>query len=502
MKEHKYYTNWEEFWDFYITSVKQDIGTKKFSVIKNNSSRITKKLERISDEFRIATLEPLIRKAGMVPQSVSLYYDPSATTFYSAYSKERKVFYIGYPTFTKYMCFWEPAMKASFRHEMGHILRGDCLLSLSYSQIRNANSCMDIRINHSLERESLLQVFKCLFFKDLEEDYQMLIPKQQFPKIDLPYDEENPYVPEWVVIADKFNKANERKKKENENKSPKDENKKESFEIGDYVIIDKKSSQYDGEPGVIVDIDEKGNFVVDAISDEEFDNFLNEVKKSREQSMNFVKTDENIGVYTDKEIISAIPEEEGEQGEYGDEGDDEPQSGGGEESEEKDGEGEESGENGGGGEDSGNKGDNKSPEEIIKEKEEILEDLKNGGVDGENQGDGVWSDELTEKDKTEKSEGKDGDKTEKESDEKGDDEKTNGEDKDSDTEGKKVDEWTQEQIERKKDRQDQINEIRLTNKIKSSINNFKSIKAKHEGKLSKGEMLNIDKALAELENLI
>ena len=72
MAEHKYYTNWNDFWDFYITSVKQDIGTKKYSVIKNNSSKIATSLERIEDEFRIITLEPLIRKAGMIPKSVDL----------------------------------------------------------------------------------------------------------------------------------------------------------------------------------------------------------------------------------------------------------------------------------------------------------------------------------------------------------------------------------------------------------------------------------------------
>ena len=50
-------------------------------------------------------------------------------------------------------------MKASFRHEMGHILRGDCLLTMSFSKVRNSNACMDIRINDQLEREGLEQVY-------------------------------------------------------------------------------------------------------------------------------------------------------------------------------------------------------------------------------------------------------------------------------------------------------------------------------------------------------
>lgn len=30
MQEHKYFTDWDEFWDFYISNVKKDIGTKNF----------------------------------------------------------------------------------------------------------------------------------------------------------------------------------------------------------------------------------------------------------------------------------------------------------------------------------------------------------------------------------------------------------------------------------------------------------------------------------------
>ena len=485
MQEHKYFTDWDEFWDFYISNVKKDIGTKKFSVIKNNSTRIATSLERIDDNFRINTLDPLIRKAGMIPDKILLEYDPKATTFYSAYSKQRKRFYIGYPTFTKYMCYWEPCMKASFRHEMGHILRGDCLLTMSFSKVRNSNACMDIRINDQLEREGLEQVYKCLYFKNKEQ--KLLVPEQQFPKIELPYDEERPYVPEWYIIADKFNKANERISKDNQ--SPKQDNKKESFEIGDYVIIDKKSSKYNGEPGVIVDIDEKGDFIIEGISDEEFENFLKAVENQRAQGLQFVKSGELLGIYTDKEIISAVPEEEGEQGDYGDEGDDSPQGGGGEE---QDGDGEEQE-----GDSQGEEGEgdaNKSPEDIIKEKEEILEDLMNGGIDGQTQGDEVWSDELSDESEDEAEKG------DKREEEKGKDTDVDGEQ--SDEEGEKSEDWTKEQTKRKDDIQEKIDNVYLENNIKNSINNFKNIKDKHQDKLTKEEISDIDKALMDLENLL
>ena len=88
------------------------------------------------------------------------------------------------------MCYWQPAMKAAFRHEMGHILRGDCLLEMSFSKVHNANKCMDIRINAQLEREGMEQVYKCMNFKNSEQP--LLVPEQQFPKVGLPYDKEKP----------------------------------------------------------------------------------------------------------------------------------------------------------------------------------------------------------------------------------------------------------------------------------------------------------------------
>jgi hypothetical protein len=494
MSNHKYYTDWSDFWEFYMQSVKEDIGTSKFAALKNSSSRLTKKLERIEDNFRINTLDPLIRKAGMIPEKVLLKYDPKATTFYSAYSRERKRFYIGYPTFTKYMCYWEPAMKAAFRHEMGHILRGDCLLTMKFSKVRNTNCCMDIRINDQLGRNGLLEVYKCMGFKD--KDKELLVPEEQFLKIDLPYDEENPFIPEWWVIANKFNQANERQRKDNE--GAKDNNKQEQgFVVGDYVIIDARGHKFNGEPGKIIDIDEEGNYVIESISEEEYAMILESVESNR---MQLTQSGDLLGIFTKAQIISAIPEEEGEEGSYGDDGDED--SGGDSGGDDEDDDGEEGEEGDGEGEDGKSSDEKKTPEDIIKEKEEILEDLLNGGVDGANQGDDVWSDELSdeedeEKEDSESDKGEPTDKEDLDSEKKDGD----GESKENENEEEVID-WTDEQRKRKKDVEDKIQDINLTKNINKSINNFKSIKEKHKDELTKEEMMQIDKALTELETLI
>jgi len=512
MSEHKYYTEWDKFWDFYMESVKNDVGDYKFQALKNSSSRITKNLSRITDEFRLGVLDDLVREAGMIPDNILLFYDPKATTFYSAYSRKKKRFYIGYPTFTKYMCYWEPAMKAAFRHEMGHILRGDCLLTMPFSDVRNSNCCMDIRINDQLDRNGLLEVYKCMNFKD--KDQPLLVPEEQFGKIDLPYDEENPFIPEWWIIANKFNKANKKQKQENDKENENEKDEPKGFEIGDYVIVDTKESPYDGDPGKIVDIDEEGNFVVESISDEEFDMLMDAVKDSR---MQLTTSGDLLGVFTKSEIISAIPEEEGEQGDYGDDEDeDEGQGGdsGGDDDEDEGEQGEgDSGEGDSGEGDSGDDNKEKTPEEIIKEKEDILEDLLNGGVDGNNQGDGVWSDELSEDEEEEpqeKSKEQENDddvnvEDDNESEEKqaeGETEGESGEEKNEEEKDiDKVPDWTEEQTKRKEEIEEKIKEINLNKSINKSIDNFNNIKEKHKEKLTQEEMMYIDVALEELTDL-
>ena len=44
MKGHKFYTDWDEFWEFYISKIKNDIGESKMKVtlLFSNFKKITK----------------------------------------------------------------------------------------------------------------------------------------------------------------------------------------------------------------------------------------------------------------------------------------------------------------------------------------------------------------------------------------------------------------------------------------------------------------------------
>ena len=503
--EHKYFTDWNKFWDFYITSVKEDLGANKFRVTPN--SKKSKFLKRIDGdlegkEFMVNVLNPLIRKEGMVPKRVGLRYDPNATTFYSTFDTRKKKYVIGYPSFTKYMCFWQPAMQAAFRHEMGHILRGDCILGLPFSRVSNANKCMDIRINAQLDRQSMLEVYKCLYFKD--ETVDLLVPEQQFHKCGIPYDEEQPFnVPTWDVISYYFKNAAKNQPKPPKPPQGDDDEPQESYKVGDYVVINSPASEYNDRPGKIIDI-VNGEYVVEEVSDEEFDMIMGAVEAMNQMKMSTTKI--IFGEFREDELLPLQQADDA----GGDYSDDEESTGGGggdedeQETSDEEGEGEESDEMGEGGDDESEDGEDSEDgkdgkdggdgkgtsdtEDSIAEKEKILEELKQAGVDGNPQ-----EQEVTDDDEIKKTEPKD-EKT-------GDGKEQEGEDKEAEEQEGESD-LTTGKSEREKELEEQIREQKLKNDINRSLNNFKKIKETHGDKLTPGERASIDKTIDELENLV
>ena len=77
----------------------------------------------------------------------------------------------------------------------------------------------------------------------------------------------------------------------------------------------------------------------------------------------------------------------------------------------------------------------------------------------------------------------------------------NEKEEDSDFDANDIPDWTEEQTKRKEDLEEKIKDINLTKNINKSIDNFNSIKLKHKDKLTQEEMMYIDVALEELEEL-
>ena len=345
---HKFIKDWDEFWKFYITNVENEIGKVESKTWPPNY--ISRKLKLISNDDVHFLVNPIIRKYGQVPDSVVLEYNPNMDTFYSYYNSKEDEYRIGYPTFTKWMIYWEPAVKAAFRHEMGHILRGDCIDPLGTGQIHNANVCMDIRINFNIPDKALEQLYDCLYYKTnrrLGYD-DLLIPATQFPKINLDYNPENPVIPGWRTIAEYYNRAD--KQQTQEPKPPEIP----EFEVGDLVIVNSKTSENNGKPGKVVEIDEDGEYVVEAISEEEALERLEMLEKAQDIANSiFQKLYDDggmieeegdvLGSFNGEELIPLQPRQEPQGGDgAGQEGEGEGQD-----------EGQEGGESGESGEDEG-----------------------------------------------------------------------------------------------------------------------------------------------------
>ena len=223
--KHEYIKDWNEFWEFYIDSVKLEVGSEFDALQKSlKYGEIGKRLDYLTTE-EFNDINNLIRKTAQIPSKVELIYDPSAETFYSRFNIKTKKYEIAYPTFTKFMMFWEPAMKFAFRHELGHILRGDCTIDMNgYKNVANANCCMDIRINGVLNKQSMIETYCCLYY-NLENpitkekwDNDLLVPEVQFPKINLDWDEKEKFIPSWTTISDYYSKAQEEEKGQNQGK--------------------------------------------------------------------------------------------------------------------------------------------------------------------------------------------------------------------------------------------------------------------------------------------
>ena len=475
-KKHKFYTNWKEFWDFYISSVKESIGENQFKVLSGggNFKEISRRLPVITKKERVEVINPLIREHGYITSDISLKYDPNATTFYSYFDKDRprgKQIVIGYPTFTKYMVHYKPCIEAAFRHELGHIIRKHIFQNLSQERRKNANTCMDITINNNLDRQNLRDVYKCLYFKD--EDEELLVPEEQFPKIGLP-EAAIRNVPSWETIAWWYNKANQRVKSSSQQPKQPPQDK---FKIGDVVIIDTKTSAFDGQPGRIIDIQDD-EYIVEEIPQEMLDELLENLSLQLEETQIF-------GSFGEDELLPLTPP--GEQG--GGEGEGGEGEGEGQEQETGEGEGQSQGQG------------NEEEKSSIDKKRDILDQLRKAGVSGENEDkkpvfddDDDPTDWSSKFDPEAEEKNKEKHKADKEREEK-EEEKDKEPSKEESEEGSEL-------SDEEKELDREIKEANLIKDIQQSIDNFTKIREDNNDILTKQESKVLEEKIEKLKNLL
>jgi hypothetical protein len=282
----------EEFFDWFLSEISTYVPNYKELVIGQSQKQIVNGLPNLtSDEIEYTFSE--IRKTINIPSNVYLVYDTGIETYASLYNDEKKRLEIVIPTYAFYHLRYDPIIKAAIQHEMGHILNRDYKVD-TRGHSGCANRCMDIRINHHIDRVWLRDLFDAVYYFKVTK-FNMLVPEETLGNYGLPPRVHGSYG--YQVIHKAYHDS-EKQKKPKQKKPPMEYN---MPNIGDVVKINKTSDY-----GKVVDIKD-GKAVVEKMTIEEVqehfkqgDDRFNEEDISKEEAQTVV--DSLYSIYNDVPI--------------------------------------------------------------------------------------------------------------------------------------------------------------------------------------------------------
>jgi len=229
----------DEFFDWFLPTIKKHVPNLDELVLdaeraakrgEDNHKKIIKALPALdSDQIERCFTE--IRKIIKIPDNIFLVYDSGAKTYYSRYNTQKRRLEIGFPTYAYYHLRYEPIIKAAMQHEMGHILNRDYKVN-EKGHVGCANRCMDIRINHHIDREWLRDLFDAVYYFRTQK-FTMLVPEEVLPSYGLMLKKHGTY--SYQVIH-KYYHLNDSEKQP---KKPKPPMEYKMPEVGDVVKINK-----------------------------------------------------------------------------------------------------------------------------------------------------------------------------------------------------------------------------------------------------------------------
>jgi hypothetical protein len=117
-----------------------------------------------------------IREIIKIPDNFYLVYNSKIETYASAYNPDKRRLEIICPTYAYYHLRFPPIIKAAMQHEMGHLLNKDYAVNTK-GHNGCANQCMDIRINHHIDREWLRDLLDAVYNFKTKKHFSMLVPE-------------------------------------------------------------------------------------------------------------------------------------------------------------------------------------------------------------------------------------------------------------------------------------------------------------------------------------
>ena len=174
----------DEFFDWFLPIIEKHSPNYKEMVINapqaakmgvDNHAVIVQSLPTLtSDEITFMFRE--IRSIIKIPKNFYLVYNSKIHTYASAYNPSKKRLEIYCPTYAYYHLSYPPIIKAAMQHEMGHLLNRDYAVDTK-GHVGCANRCMDIRINHHIDRDWLRDLFDGVYYFRAME-FKMLVPEE------------------------------------------------------------------------------------------------------------------------------------------------------------------------------------------------------------------------------------------------------------------------------------------------------------------------------------
>ncbi len=256
----------DEFFDWYLSEIEKHVPQYKKVVRGSEYNYLAKKLPPLS-QADIDYMFSEIRKIFKIRSNVFLVYDSSKITYYSLYNPRKKRLEIGVPRVAFYHLRYPPIIEAAMQHEMGHILNRDYLVNIP-NHIGCVNKCMDIRINHHIDREKLRDLFDAVYyFKTKGDSYKMLVPEDILEDYGMRLKRYGTY--SFKEIHDFYHF--------NDNKDKKVEEKETEYvlpQIGDFVKINKS-----GKYGQVIEVSSDKVEVVE-MDKEDVDEYFRAIKES------------------------------------------------------------------------------------------------------------------------------------------------------------------------------------------------------------------------------
>jgi len=169
------FENSDAFFNWFLPEIEKHVPNYAELALNGQHHVIVQSLPRLTSE-KVTDMFIEIRNQIKIPSNFYLVYDSKIQTYASRYNTEKKRLEIICPTYAYYHLRYPPVIKAAMQHEMGHLLNRDYAVNTK-GHSGCANQCMDIRINHHIDRDWLRDLFNAVYYFKTS-DFVMLVPEE------------------------------------------------------------------------------------------------------------------------------------------------------------------------------------------------------------------------------------------------------------------------------------------------------------------------------------